>query len=81
MLRKQCFVIAPIGEDGSSIRKRSDQILTHLVRPVALESNFDVTRADEIAKPGIISTQILERLIMDPLVIADLTGKKPKFIL
>jgi hypothetical protein len=77
MTKRQCFVIAPIGEDGSAIRIRSDQILKHIVRPVAAEFNFEVTRADEIAKPGIITTQVIERLIQDPLVIADLTGKNP----
>ncbi|MGF1620273.1 MAG: hypothetical protein ACFCUR_06640 [Rhodomicrobiaceae bacterium] len=77
MEKKKCFVIAPIGEEGSDIRKRSDQILNHILRPVANEHNFDVTRADEITEPGIITTQIIERIVHDPLVIADLTGRNP----
>lgn len=77
MNRKRCFVIAPIGEEGSSTRKRSDQILSHVIRTVAGKFGFDVTRSDEIAEPGIISTQVLERVINDPLVIADLTDRNP----
>ncbi len=77
MSRKRCFVIAPIGEKGSSTRIRSDQILSHIIRTVATKFGFDVTRADEIAEPGIISTQVLERVVDDPLVIADLTDRNP----
>ena len=77
MNRKRCFVIAPIGEEGSSTRIRSNQILSHIIRPVATKFGFDVIRADEIAEPGIISTQVLERVVNDPLVIADLTERNP----
>lgn len=77
MNRKRCFVIAPIGEEGSITRIRSDQILSHIIRTVATKFGFDVTRADEITEPGIISTQVLERVVNDPLVIADLTERNP----
>ena len=77
MNAKRCFVIAPIGEEGSDTRVRSDQILSYVIRTVATKFGFDVTRADEITEPGIISTQILERVINDPLVIADLTERNP----
>jgi len=36
-----------------------------------------VVRADQIAEPGIISTQVLERVLNDYLVIADLTDRNP----
>ncbi len=77
MNNKICFVIAPIGEVGSSTRVRSDQILSHVIREVAQPLGFNVVRADEIAEPGIISTQILEHILNDPLVIADLTERNP----
>jgi len=35
MTTKQCFVIAPIGEPDSETRKRSDQVLKHVIRPAA----------------------------------------------
>jgi hypothetical protein len=77
MATKNCFVIAPIGEEGSSTRLRSDQILGHLIREVAIPLGYEVTRADEIAVPGIISNQVLERIVNDPLVIADLSERNP----
>lgn len=75
--KKKCFVIAPIGEDDSPVRKRSDQILTHVIKPAAQNFGYDVDRADNISKPGIITEQIIERLYIDDLVIADLTGNNP----
>jgi len=74
---RQCFVIAPIGKDGSDVRKRSDQVLKHIIQPAAEECGYKPVRADQISEPGIITSQIIERLMNDPLVIADLTGHNP----
>lgn len=70
-----CFVIAPIGEEGSEVRRRSDQVLTHIIKPVGKECGYDAVRADEISEPGIITPQVIQHLIEDDLVIADLTEK------
>jgi hypothetical protein len=71
---KDCLVICPIGEEGTPERKRSDQVLKYIIQPIAENCGYDAQRADKIAKPGIITTQIIERLLNDPLVIADLTN-------
>lgn len=72
-----CFFIAPIGDPDTDIRKRSDQVLKHVIRPAALACGFEARRADEISEPGIITTQIIQHIIDDAMVIADLTGKNP----
>ena len=74
---KICFVIAPIGEAGSDIRKRSDQILRHVIEPVAAETGYQAVRADRISEPGLITTQVIKHIMDAPLVIADLTGHNP----
>ena len=74
---KICFVIAPIGESGSDIRKRSDQVLEHIIRPAVESCGYKAVRADEIPKPGMITNQIIRHVVDDPLVIADLTGQNP----
>lgn len=74
---KTCFVIAPIGDEGSEIRKRSDQVLTHIIKPAVKECGYEAVRADEISEPGIITSQVIQHIIDDDLVIADLTGKNP----
>jgi hypothetical protein len=75
--QKTCFVIAPIGEDESETRKRSDKVLKHVIRPVAKARGYEAIRADEISKPGLITTQVIERIANDDLVIADLSEWNP----
>jgi len=69
-----CFVIAPIGEEGSEPRTRSDQVLNHVIAPAAQECGYTAMRADQISEPGLITPQIIQHLVEDPLVVADLTG-------
>jgi hypothetical protein len=74
---KDCFVIAPIGEAESETRKRSDQILKHVISPALKECGYKATRADQISEPGMITSQVIQRIVDDPLVVADLTEKNP----
>ena len=74
---KTCFVIAPIGEEDSKTRKRSDQILKYIVNPAAAECGYKAIRADQISEPGIITSQVIQHIVEDPLVIADLTDRNP----
>lgn len=74
---KKCFVISPIGAEGTDTRKRSDQVLKHIIKPAATECGYDANRADEISEPGIITSQVIQRIVDDQLVIADLTERNP----
>lgn len=71
-----CFVVSPIGEANSEERKRSDQVLKHLVKN-ALEPEYTVIRADNIDRPGIITVQIVQQVFDAQLVVADLTNRNP----
>lgn len=71
---KTCFVIAPIGEEGSEIRKRSDQVFKHVISPVAETEGYRAEMAHHVSEPGSITTQIIDRILNADLVIADLTG-------
>ena len=75
--KKICFVIAPIGEPDSDIRRRSDQILQYIIRPAVNTLGYRAIRADEIDEPGIITSQVIQHVVDDPLVVADLTGHNP----
>jgi hypothetical protein len=71
---KVCFVIAPIGDDGSDVRKRSDRMFTYVIEPAALKCGYKAVRADKISKPEIITNQVIQGVIEAPIVVADLTG-------
>lgn len=74
---KECFVIAPIGDEESETRKRSDKILDYIIVPAVAECGYKATRADKISEPGMITSQVIQHIVDDPLVIADLTGRNP----
>src|SRR5690242_7227892 len=74
---KNCFVLRPIGEPESQRRATSDDRYEHLIQPAAAECGYVVTHAGLIAEPGMITPQIIKRIVDDNLVIADLTDGNP----
>lgn len=77
--RKRCFVIGPIGKEGSPERDGANWVLQYILKPVLEHPpfNYDVKRADDFAEPGLITAQVITWLIDADLVIADLTGHNP----
>lgn len=76
-LTSTCFFIAPIGTDGSEERQHSDLVMGSLLEPALEEFGLDLVRADAIAEPGMITSQVIRYLIQAPLVVADLTFHNP----
>ena len=72
-----CFVISPIGGDETQTRKWADQTIKYLIEPAVKEHGFEVLRADQDDRAGIITTHIIQRLVSAELVIADLTSRNP----
>ncbi len=72
-----CFFITPIGEEGSRERRASDDVMNAIVAPAARRLGMVAIRADHIVDPGIITTQIVDKLIDCRMVVADLTGGNP----
>jgi hypothetical protein len=77
--KKTCFVVGPIGGDDTPERVHADWLLKGIIIPVFWEHfpNFEVVRADTINAPGLIDSQIIERLLTFDLVIADLSFLNP----
>jgi hypothetical protein len=74
---RRCFVIAPIGDPDTEVRRRSDQVLKHIITPAVAECGYRALRADQISEPGIITSQVIQHVVDYPLVVADLTGRNP----
>lgn len=74
---KMCFVIAPIGGEESETRRRSETLLKHVIKPIVSDKGYKPIRADQIAEPGLITSQIIQHVAEDSLVVADLTERNP----
>lgn len=74
---KKCFVVSPIGEEGSEIRKRADQVYKYIISPVCEKCGFEAIRSDQINQSDSITQTIIDNLKSAELVIADMTGHNP----
>ena len=72
--KKRCFIITPIGEPESEIRKKADGVIGAVVKPIVEQFGYDLVCPHEMAKNGSITQQVIEELLNDELVIANLTG-------
>ncbi|KAF7786215.1 hypothetical protein PRUB_a0703 [Pseudoalteromonas rubra] len=77
MKNKTCFVISPIGEKDSDIRKHADAFLKLLVEPGLAEFGFDIVRADQIASSSVITNDIVEYVQQSELCLVDLSFHNP----
>jgi hypothetical protein len=73
--KKLCFVVGPIGDPDTEVRRHADWLLKGIIKPVfeAHFPNYNVLRADEIVSPGSINSQVITRIMDAALVIADMS--------
>lgn len=65
MPEKLCFVVGPIGKEGSDERKHSDLLLNAILEPVIEKNEFGyrVKRADQDPDPGMINDAVVRDVI------------------
>jgi len=75
---KLCFVVGPIGDEGSDFRVHADWLLKGIIQPV-LDGypEFQVKRADQDTRPGLIDVHMINDILDAELVIADLSYLNP----
>jgi tetratricopeptide (TPR) repeat protein len=74
---KECFLIMPIRKPGSEEYDHFRALRDTVLEPVFYQMGYNVSRADDIAKSGAITADILARLATADLVVADLTNLNP----
>jgi hypothetical protein len=74
---QECFFIAPIGDEGSPERNRSDGVLEFIVERAAAELGLTAVRSDQISEPGQITVQVIDHILHARGAVADLTTLNP----
>jgi len=73
----RCFVISPIGDEGSVERQHADQVFNDIIKPAVSACHLAAIRSDHIEAPGLISTEMYKRILGDEICIVVLTGMNP----
>jgi len=74
---KRCFLISPIGAEGSEIREHADDVLDFIIKPAIEELGYEAYRSDHSNVVGKISDQMFNSILNDDLCIALLTFQNP----
>lgn len=75
--KKHCFIVTPIGGVVSDVRRATDGLISSVLKPVLTEQGYEVHVAHEISLTGSITRQVVQHLLEDDLVIANLTTLNP----
>lgn len=77
---QECFFISPIGDEGTEVRKRSDEVLQRIVKKAAERLNLKPVRGDEIRQPGVVTEQVMYHATEARAAVADITDNNPNVI-
>lgn len=74
---RKCFVITPLGSSDSDTRRAAQGLLDAVIKPVLTQEGYNVVAAHEISSPGSITNQVIQHLLEDDLVVANLSELNP----
>lgn len=76
-MKRQCFVISPIGPEGSAIREHADDVFDYIIRPAMEQRGIEAVRSDHMLESGKISDQMFGAILKYDMCVAVLTGHNP----
>lgn len=73
---KRCFVISPIGNEDTNVRKEADELYDALHELESLKE-YSIIRADKIEDSGNVTNQVIRDVAISDLVIINLNEHNP----
>ncbi|WP_442508907.1 hypothetical protein SH528x_000447 [Novipirellula sp. SH528] len=74
---KKCFVISPIGREGSATREHADDVFDYIIQPAMEAREIQCRRSDHMHEPGKISEQMFREIFESDVCVALLTERNP----
>jgi hypothetical protein len=74
---RRCFVISPIGAEGSVVRQHADDVFDYIIKPAVEDCGLLALRSDHLQEPGRISEQMFREIVTGDCCVALLTGHNP----
>lgn len=74
--KKSCFVITPIGDENTAIRRHIDGIIDQAIIP-AIGDEFEIKVSHREYEIGSINDRVIQNVYDSDLVVANLTGLNP----
>ena len=74
--RRTCFIVTPIGDENTEIRRHIDGIIDQAIVP-AIGAQFDIRVAHREFEIGSINDRVIKNIYNADLVIANLTTLNP----
>ena len=75
--RRRCFVISPIGEEGSPVRAHADDVMEFIIKPALAKYDIEGVRSDQMAESGTITEQMFREIVTADVCVVVLTGFNP----
>lgn len=79
-VKKTCFIITPIGEDKSRIRRHIDGVNKSVIEPILEEYGYKMNVSHESYNSGSVKSEIIKSIYESDLVIANLTYQNPNVL-
>ncbi len=77
---KDCFIIMPISDVDGYDKGHFSRVYEDIIKPAVENTEFTVSRADEVKETNFIHLDILKKLIDAPIAICDLSSRNPNVL-
>ena len=76
----ECFVIMPISDQDSYAKGHFQRVYTDIISPACTFAGYKAIRADDVKASNFIHLDILQKLLVCPMAVCDLSSSNPNVL-